>query len=132
MPRSWCGRPRPSDERGQRGEAQEPEEISCSECFDLLSAGVELELAGATWEPGLARLGRHLGQCRVCRDEYETLRDFVRVEAESASDQKQRRRGMTAMIRPKRGYARAALSSWLKGVAPSAERCKKVPEGRKR
>jgi predicted anti-sigma-YlaC factor YlaD len=82
MPRSWCGRPRPSDERGQRGEAQEPEEISCSECFDLLSAGVELELAGATWEPGLTRLGRHLGQCRVCRDEYETLRDFVRFEAE--------------------------------------------------
>ena len=58
------------------------EEISCSECFDLLSAGVELELAGATWEPGLTRLGRHLGQCRVCRDEYETLRDFVRFEAE--------------------------------------------------
>ena|GEM_PF-5809058 len=122
----------------------EPEEISCSECFDLLSVGVELEPAGATWEPGLTRLGRHFGQCRVCRDEYETLRDFVRVEAESASDQKQRRRGMTAMIRLKRGYekpsrddgvrilmdrlwsrgltkARAALRLWLKGVASSAE-----------
>lgn len=61
----------------------EPEEISWSECFDLLSAGVELELAGATWEPGLTPLGHHLGQCRVCRDEYETLRDFVRVEAEN-------------------------------------------------
>ena len=61
----------------------EPKEISCSECFDLLSAGVELELAAAPWEPGLTRLGRHLGQCRLCRDEYETLRDFVRFEAEN-------------------------------------------------
>jgi predicted anti-sigma-YlaC factor YlaD len=60
----------------------EAEEISCSECFELLSVGVELELAGATSAPGLTRLAKHLGQCGVCRAEYETLRDFVRSEAE--------------------------------------------------
>lgn len=60
----------------------EAEEISCSECFELLSAGVELELAGAASAGGLTRLVQHLGQCGVCREEYETLRDFVRSEAE--------------------------------------------------
>ncbi len=60
----------------------EAEEISCSECFDLLSTGVELELAGATAAPVYARLAQHLGQCGVCREEFETLRDFVRSDVE--------------------------------------------------
>ncbi|MBI2525208.1 MAG: hypothetical protein HYV93_04425 [Candidatus Rokubacteria bacterium] len=60
----------------------EAEEISCSECFDLLATGVELDLAGAISAPVLARLAQHIGQCGVCRDEYETLRDFVRSETE--------------------------------------------------
>ena len=59
----------------------EAEEITCSECFELLSAGVELELAGTT-SPVLTRLAQHLRQCGVCREEYETLRDFVRSETE--------------------------------------------------
>jgi hypothetical protein len=59
----------------------EAEEMSCSECFELLAAGVELELAGTT-SPVLARLAQHLRQCGVCREEYETLRDFVRSETE--------------------------------------------------
>jgi hypothetical protein len=57
-----------------------PEEISCSECFDLLSGAVELELAGQTDSPVWTRLAQHLGQCAVCREEYEVLRDFVREE----------------------------------------------------
>jgi len=57
------------------------EEISCSECFELLSVGVERELAGTTLAPVLTRLAQHLGQCGVCREQYETLRDFVRSEA---------------------------------------------------
>ncbi len=61
----------------------EAEEISCSECFELLATGVELELAGATSAPLFTRLAQHLGQCGVCREEYETLRDLVRSEAES-------------------------------------------------
>lgn len=60
----------------------EAEELSCSECFELLATGVELELAGATTAPVFARLAQHLGQCGVCREEFETLRDFVRTESE--------------------------------------------------
>lgn len=59
----------------------EAEEISCSECFELLSTGVELELSGATSAPVFARLAQHLGQCGVCLEEFETLRDFIRSEA---------------------------------------------------
>jgi aspartyl/asparaginyl-tRNA synthetase len=60
----------------------EAEEISCSECFDLLSPGVELELSGSTSAPVLMRLAQHLRHCGVCREEYETLRDFLRSEPE--------------------------------------------------
>jgi hypothetical protein len=63
----------------------EPEEISCTECFDLLPGAVELELAGEIRHPVWQRLAQHLGQCGVCRDEYETLRDFVRDEGDGSS-----------------------------------------------
>jgi hypothetical protein len=58
----------------------EAEEISCSECFELLSTGVDLELAGVLSEPMWPKLSRHLRQCGVCREEYEVLRDFVSSE----------------------------------------------------
>ena len=74
--------PRPMERLLRHVSDTEAVEISCPECFELLSAGVELELAGATSAPGLIRLTKHLGQCGVCREEYETLRDFVRSEAE--------------------------------------------------
>lgn len=65
----------------------EPEELSCSECFELLSTGVELELTGAASAPVLSRLTQHLRQCAVCREEYEILRDFVRAEADDPPTQ---------------------------------------------
>ena len=64
----------------------EADEISCSECFELLSPGVELELAGSTSAPMLIRLAHHLRQCGVCRDEFETLRDFLRSAPEEPGD----------------------------------------------
>jgi len=70
--------PRPLDRLLRQISDTEPEEISCSECFDFLASGVELELAGAAITPLQARLAQHLGQCAVCREEYEVLRDFVR------------------------------------------------------
>ena len=70
--------PRPLDRLLQQVSATEPEEISCSDCFDSLASAVELELAGGPVTPREARLAQHLGQCAVCREEYETLRDFVR------------------------------------------------------
>lgn len=58
------------------------EEISCSECFDLVSDYVDLEIAGTVHERRLPQLEQHLQQCGVCREEYEVLRDLARLEAE--------------------------------------------------
>ena len=60
----------------------EEEEISCSECFDLVSQYVDLEIVGEAAREKLPRLKQHLDQCRVCREEYEVLRDLARLEAE--------------------------------------------------
>ena len=57
------------------------EEISCTECFDLVSQYVDLEVAGTVSDHTLPRLTQHLQQCGVCREEYEMLRDFARLEA---------------------------------------------------
>ena len=52
------------------------EEISCTECFDLSSRYVELEIAGQDAAAQMPELRQHLNQCRACRDEYEALRDL--------------------------------------------------------
>jgi hypothetical protein len=53
------------------------EEISCTECFDLTSGFVEMEISGRNAPAGLWQVKQHLDQCRACRDEYEALRDLV-------------------------------------------------------
>jgi hypothetical protein len=58
------------------------EEISCSECFDLISQFVELELSGTDPVAKLPKVKQHLEQCPACRQEYETLRDLQRLENE--------------------------------------------------
>jgi hypothetical protein len=55
-------------------------EISCSECFDLVSHFVELEIAGEDVASRMPEVRHHLNQCRACREEYETLRDLRRLE----------------------------------------------------
>lgn len=61
------------------------EEISCSECFDLVSGFVELELAGENPAVKMPEIVQHLHQCRACREEYETLRDLRRFENEGGA-----------------------------------------------
>lgn len=56
------------------------EEISCTECFDLVSRFVELETSGHDAAAELPQVKQHLNQCRACRDEYEALRDLVRLD----------------------------------------------------
>jgi hypothetical protein len=56
------------------------EEISCSECFDSMSHFVDMEVAGEDAASKLPQIKQHLGQCRACREEYETLRDLTRLE----------------------------------------------------
>lgn len=58
------------------------EEISCSECFDLVSHFVEVELSGTDAVARMPKVKQHLDQCPACRTEYETLRDLQRLENE--------------------------------------------------
>ena len=58
------------------------EEIACTDCFDLVSQYVDLEVAGMVSDQTLPRLTQHLHQCGVCREEYEVLRDLARLEAQ--------------------------------------------------
>lgn len=62
-------------------ETQE-KEISCTECFELISPYVELEIARADASTKLPQVKQHLDQCSACREEYETLRDLRRLEEE--------------------------------------------------
>lgn len=60
-------------------------EISCTECFDLVSRFVELETSGRDAAAELPQVKQHVDQCRACRDEYETLRDLARFENEGGT-----------------------------------------------
>ncbi len=58
----------------------EEDEISCSECFDLVSRYVDLEQSGTRADEVSRRVASHLNQCKPCRDEYETLRELAILE----------------------------------------------------
>ena len=60
--------------------ATQDQEISCTECFELVSPFVELEIAGQAAAVQMPQVKQHLDQCRACRDEYETLRDLRLLE----------------------------------------------------
>jgi hypothetical protein len=55
-------------------------ETSCSECFNLVSHFVEVEVSGEDASAKMPRLVQHLAQCPACRQEYETLRDLQILE----------------------------------------------------
>ena len=61
------------------------EELSCTECFDLVSHFVELEASGENAAAKMPQLKQHLEQCRACHDEYETLRDLRHLEDEGGA-----------------------------------------------
>jgi hypothetical protein len=56
------------------------EEIYCTECFDLVSHYVELELSGGNPAVRMPQVTQHLNQCPTCREEYLILRDLRRLE----------------------------------------------------
>ena len=61
-------------------------EVSCEECFERLDEYVDLELAGADADRRLPGLAEHLRGCPACREDHESLRDFVRLERASRQD----------------------------------------------
>jgi hypothetical protein len=52
-------------------------EVSCEECFELLDQYVELQLAGEDADARLPGMRAHLEGCPACREDHESLRDFV-------------------------------------------------------
>jgi hypothetical protein len=52
-------------------------EVSCEDCFELLDQYVELELAGRDAAGRLPGMRTHLEGCPACREDHESLRDFV-------------------------------------------------------
>ena len=61
------------------------EEISCTECFDQVSDYVDLQVAGEDVAKKMPLTKQHLEQCRVCREEYETLFELAsNTSADSA------------------------------------------------
>lgn len=63
-------------------QATQPEEISCSECFEHVSTYVELEVTGEPAPKLMPQLKQHIDQCQVCREEYELIRELAQAEAE--------------------------------------------------
>jgi hypothetical protein len=61
------------------------EEISCTECFELESSYVELEVTGEDPVAKMPQVKQHIDQCPACRAEYETLRDLQRFEDEGGA-----------------------------------------------
>jgi CRISPR/Cas system-associated protein Cas10 (large subunit of type III CRISPR-Cas system) len=60
--------------------ATQKEEISCSECFRLVSVFVDRELAGEDLNTMLMMVKQHLDLCQVCQEEYEILRELAEDE----------------------------------------------------
>jgi hypothetical protein len=52
-------------------------ELSCEECFEELDRYVELELAGRDAEAAVPGMRNHLEGCPACREDHESLREFL-------------------------------------------------------
>jgi len=48
-------------------------ELGCEECFELLDAYVELELAGVAADAEMPLMRAHLQGCSACRDDHDSL-----------------------------------------------------------
>jgi hypothetical protein len=57
-------------------------ELLCDECFEKLDEYVELELAGAHADTRIAGMRAHLEGCPACHEDYDSLRELVRQQAE--------------------------------------------------
>ena len=51
-------------------------EVTCEECFELLDAYVELQIAGE--RDSMPAMRAHLEGCPACREDYESLLALVR------------------------------------------------------
>jgi hypothetical protein len=56
-------------------------ELTCEACFDELNRYVELELAGADADATVPGMRAHLEGCPACREDHDSLRDFLLDES---------------------------------------------------
>ncbi len=54
-------------------------ELTCDECFELIDACVELELAGRAAAAELPLMHAHLRGCSACRDDHDSLLALLRA-----------------------------------------------------
>lgn len=57
-------------------------ELSCEECFEVLDAYVELELAGAAADARMPRMRPHLLACSACHDDHDSLLALLQADPE--------------------------------------------------
>ena len=69
-----------SDELRARMLGPDEPEISCEQCFELLDRYVEAELRGEDADRAVPGLRAHLVGCPACREDHESLRDYVRSQ----------------------------------------------------
>jgi hypothetical protein len=55
-------------------------ELTCDECFAQLDRYVDLEVAGADADAAIPGLRAHLEGCPACREDHESLLEYVRAE----------------------------------------------------
>ena len=58
-------------------------ELLCDECFEKLDEYDELELQGAEADDRIPGMRAHLEGCPACREDYDSLREFVRQDRQS-------------------------------------------------
>lgn len=54
-------------------------ELTCEACFQELDRYVDLQLAGADAEAEVPGMSAHLAGCPACRDDHESLYEYVRL-----------------------------------------------------
>jgi len=55
-------------------------ELTCDECFAQLDRYVDLEVSGADADAAIPGLSAHLEGCPACREDHESLLQYVRSE----------------------------------------------------
>jgi hypothetical protein len=53
-------------------------ELGCEECFEQLDRYVDLALAGRDADAAVPGMRAHLEGCPACREDHDSLRDYVR------------------------------------------------------
>jgi hypothetical protein len=54
-------------------------ELTCDECFAQLDRYVDLEVSGADADAAVPGLSAHLEGCPACREDHESLLEYVRA-----------------------------------------------------